>query len=181
MQNPDVELMRRTNNQVFADVGWAHLAYMKEGLGAIETAVMGQPDYDLMLKGFRLIDEGRSALLKMGIDADGTERPDIFRFNIQEQDELKKINELIWQGNLFLLKQEQSITVQRGFTEFSYSFKQSLDSLSWATTLDFDANNLYTDPKTRASFEEYQRVSRVALDFTKFEDRWAWTVSEALA
>ena len=70
--------------------------------------------------------------------------------------------------------------MQRSFTDFSHGFKQSLDSLAWATTLDFDANNLNTDPKTRASFEEYERVSRVALDFTKFEDRWAWTMSEAL-
>lgn len=171
-QNPDVELMRQTNNQVFADVGWAHLAYMKEGLSAVEAGIAGQPNYDLMLKGFRLIDEGRVALMEAGIAPDGTNKP--------AKTMPQEAYNLIWQGNLLLLKQEQSVTVQRSFTEFSYSFKQSLDSLAWATTLDFDANNLYTDSQTRASFEEYQRVSRVALDFTKFEDRWAWTVSEAL-
>lgn len=180
-QNRDVELMRETNNLVFADVGWAHLAYMENGLSAVESVAADQPDeavvadqpnYDLMLKGFRLIDEGRAALEAADIDPNGPKIP--IEAIPQEA------NDLIWRGNLLLLKQEQSVTVQNSFDKFSHNFRLSLDSLTWATTLDFDANNLYTDPKTRASFEEYQRVSRVALDFTKFEDRWAWTVSEAL-
>jgi hypothetical protein len=156
--NPDVELMRYTNNKVFADIAWVHLLYREKGFAGLKAILEKEPDQRLLLKGFELIHEGEK-LLKTDRD---------------------EANKLIWQGNLLLLKQEQSVTVQNSFNKFSYNFKLSLDSLAWATTLDFDANSLASDKASRTSFEVYEQECRSALDFTRFEDRWAWTISEAL-
>jgi hypothetical protein len=137
--------------------------YMTHGLAALEASLANVQDQGLLLKGFELIDRGKEQLL-----------------NSQDQESLAQANALIWRGNLLLLKQEQSVTVQNSFNDFSYNFKLSLDSLAWATTLDFDANNLASDKASRTSFEVYEQDSRTVLDFTCFEDRWAWTISEAL-
>ncbi|MCB0154155.1 MAG: hypothetical protein KDF65_05105 [Anaerolineae bacterium] len=162
----DVQLMRDTNNQVFADIGWAHLAYETGGWPALAAAIAAdsENDHRLLRAGFELIHAGEQQLKN---------KP-------QSEAQRQKAQALIWRGNLLLLKQEQALTVQKSFTDFSHKFKLSLDSLGWATTLDFDANNLKVDRTSRASFEAYQRESNVALDFSKFEDRWAWVISEAL-
>ena len=97
-QNPDVELMRLTNNKVFADVGWAHLAYMQQGLAAVEEILAGQPDYELMLKGFRLINEGKKKLGQ-------AKRLNGSHIEEREKDANKleaEANELIWRGKYLI-------------------------------------------------------------------------------
>ncbi len=150
--DPDVRLMRETNNKVFDDIGWAHLAYQRNGLAEIKVILGAQPDYNLIYRGFQLIDQGR-----------------------QEKNE-----QLIWQGNILLLRYEQSQTVQNSFNQFSRDFKLSLGSMSWATILEFDGDHFRSDVKNQASFEAFIAASHVPLDFTRFEDRWAWVVSDAL-
>ncbi|PDW00821.1 DUF2515 family protein [Candidatus Viridilinea mediisalina] len=52
----DLELIREANNAIFADVGWAHLAYLNGGLKAVEAAIGS--DQQAILEAFRMLDEG---------------------------------------------------------------------------------------------------------------------------
>ena len=146
----DLNVIRQTNNAVFADIGWAHLAYSSPagGLGAVEA---GLPVDSLMLEGFKTIDRGKQSAAE----------------------------DLIWQGNLLLLKHEQSVTVQAHFARLQQPvFKQFLSS---ATDIDFDANNFQVDPKTHTSFHQYilPFLPLGALpDITNFEQRWRWVENE---
>src|SRR5690349_10814351 len=66
----DLEIIRVTNNLVYSDIAWAHLAYEHGGSSTIESAIKlsaaharaaGTPakDYSLLQKGFALIDRAR--------------------------------------------------------------------------------------------------------------------------
>ena len=57
----DLELIKQGNDAIFADIGWAHLAYATEGLKAIEANTR-EPALASVLEGFRLMDEGAHRL-----------------------------------------------------------------------------------------------------------------------
>src|SRR5712692_8061018 len=107
---PDLERIRHINNLIYADIGWAHLAYETEGIAAIEEALgpkatprrrSGRPAKSIMLEAFRSIERGRRQIEAGQADAG---------------------RKLVWQGNLLLLKHEQFDTVQPEFTKLSREF-----------------------------------------------------------
>jgi hypothetical protein len=154
----DLDLIRQTNNAVFADIGWAHLAYIDGGLAAIESGLGAGPPPQLMLAGFRQIDHGKQLLASSPSEA----------------------KNFIWEGNRLLLQHEQSTTVQNHFDQLQQpQFKQFLSSL---TDIDFDANNFQIDQKTYTSFQKYTLqfpLPRGTLpDITDFEQRWRWVERE---
>lgn len=115
----DLHCLRETNNLVFHDIGWAHLAYMSPegGIEAIERCLADEPQSRLMLQGFRLIEQGR--LLMQG--------------DAKQQSEGI---ELVWKGNELLLKHEQAMIVQKKFDTLDTDCKMFL---SCFTLMDFNA------------------------------------------
>jgi hypothetical protein len=56
----DVNTIRATNNAIFDDIFWAHLAYLGEdGIGRLRALLDPAPEYAPVLAGFEAIDEGR--------------------------------------------------------------------------------------------------------------------------
>ena len=61
----DVNTIRETNNAIFDDIFWVHLAYGTAEVGGIERlrALLGtESHYALVLAGFEAIDQGRRVL-----------------------------------------------------------------------------------------------------------------------
>ena len=60
----DVDTIRATNNAIFNDIFWVHLAYVtaEDGIQRLRTLLHGQPEYAPVLAGFETIDRGRRVL-----------------------------------------------------------------------------------------------------------------------
>jgi len=157
----DLELIRETNNMVFHDIGWAHLAYMMPdgGLLAIEDGLAGDPKSILMLEGFRMLDQGRRLL-----------------------DDARRTYEaesLIWKANTLLLKHEQDVIVQSQFDKCDLDFRLFL---SVFTIMDFNAVYLTADFHESSSFDLFMwtcglwlMISMYALPtITNIRQRWFW-------
>ena len=151
------------------------MAYLSRegGLAALETELAGQPDYTLMLKGFRLLDQGRRML----------QGPS------QQQREAQK---LIWDGNELLLKHEQLYTVQNQFNKLDPAFNLFL---SFATVMSFnapyfevDSLELYVDPLKLSSFRLFLWLfgfqllvhTRCRPNIVRMDHRWYWVSQRVL-
>jgi hypothetical protein len=156
----DLDLIRQTNNQVFADVGWAHAALVGGGgLAAIEAGLAGESRHEQMLEGFREIWAGRTLLADPSAD----------RAAAQAR---------IWRGNELLLRHEQSVTVQDQFAKFERPFTILLDVV---TSLDFGAGDPIDALRTVSSFAAFMLTEfRFSADVTRFEDRWHWVKHDVL-
>ncbi len=156
----DLDLIRQTNNQVFADVGWAHAALVGGGgFAAIEAGLAGESRHELMLEGFREIWAGRNQLADPTAD----------RAAAQAR---------IWRGNELLLQHEQSVTVQDQFAKFERPFTILLDVV---TSLDFGAGDPLEALRTVSSFAAFMLTEfRFAADVTRFADRWHWVKHDVL-
>jgi len=149
----DVDLLRQTNNHVFADIGWAHLAFLsgEAGMDDIEAGLEPLTTHAGMLEGFRKIAHGK-------------------------QDNLQS---LIWEGNHALLQHEQAVVVQPHFSRLS---QISDDVLSAITAMNFDAIGLHIDRRRFTSFYVYMwtfglsRLMRTRSfpDIARFDHRWQW-------
>ncbi len=158
----DLDLIRQTNNLVFADIGWAHLAYLSPdgGIEVIEEASQQDAVAQSLLEGFREIEMGRRLLNSPNADQTLADAH-------------------IWRGNFLLLRHEQFVTVQRQFDRLEESFAIFL---SLVTTTDFDANNLTVDWSTHTSFYKYMwtrglfqlAATRSWPDITNVQHRWHW-------
>ncbi len=111
----DLELIRATNNLVFNDIGWAHLAYADPhgGIAAVEAGLDGEANCELMLAGFREIEKGRLLL-----PTDSAQAVECF-----------------WSGNRLLLQHEQSVIVQSQFDTMAPNMKLFMSLMTW---MDFD-------------------------------------------
>ena len=60
----DVHVIRATNNAIFGDIFWAHLAYAsaEDGIERLRALLRPEPHYAPMLSGFEAIDLGRRVL-----------------------------------------------------------------------------------------------------------------------
>src|ERR671911_421999 len=60
----DVNTIRETNNAIFDDIFWVHLAYgiTDDGLGHLGRLLGSSPHYAAVLSGFESIDQGRRLL-----------------------------------------------------------------------------------------------------------------------
>ena len=61
----DVNTIRETNNAIFDDIFWVHLAYgtaEDDGIGRLRALLAGEPHYGAVLSGFEAIDTGHRVL-----------------------------------------------------------------------------------------------------------------------
>lgn len=149
----DLDLIRQTNNEVYADIAWAHLAYEAGGIDEIRRCLEGRCGYHLLRSGFEQMHRAAR---------NGTLDP-----------------VLVWDANVLLLEHEQHQTVQPRFGALDYLFGKAL---TLATMLDFDGNHRRIDPKTLSAFSIFMLTrSWHILAFTgflpnvvSFEQRWHW-------
>jgi hypothetical protein len=94
----DVNTIRETNNGIFDDIFWAHLAYVsaEDGIGRLRRLLQGDGNRVPVLAGFEAIDRGRRVLED---ETTGAE-------------DRRAAVELIWAGNVQLLEHEQRALVQ---------------------------------------------------------------------
>ena len=60
----DVDMIRATNNAIFDDIFWVHLAYATadDGIERLRALLRAEPSYAPVLSGFETIDRGRRVL-----------------------------------------------------------------------------------------------------------------------
>jgi hypothetical protein len=86
----DVDTIRATNNAIFNDIFWVHLAYVtvEDGIETLRALLRAESHYAPVLAGFEAIDQGRGVLEDAMASAEARQRAD----------------DLIWQGNVELLE-----------------------------------------------------------------------------
>ncbi len=164
----ELELLRTTNNKVFADVAWAHRAFAdpEGGLEAVERGVEDLPTHRRMSDGFRAIAEGRSLLQ-------------------QSPDREAEAWMHIWRGNELLLEHEQYEVVQPAFEAMNLPFALFM---TLGTMLSFDADNLNLFSTRRTKFSLYMWTQGLPTlvkthrlpDITDMQQRWQWIRTRAL-
>ena len=164
----DVETIRATNNAIFDDIFWAHLAYssVEDGIGCLRALLGTEPRYAALLTGFEAIDEGRRVLENE--TAPATAR--------------RMAEDLIWEGNVQLLEHEQRAVVQPNFDRLSCAFARLF---SMGSALSFEVRGLRQEVSYFTSFYFYSltRGGPQALRahawprITRFDDRWRWIVT----
>ena len=180
----ELEMLRITNNRIYADAVWPHLAYAdpEGGIEAVVAGLKSAPgDHGLQIEGFRKIDEGKR---KMAGDEPGAQ-------------------ESIWTGNALLLKHEQTVIAQPTYEQLNFKpgdFLRNMRKLQWPkieqnivdvsfgvflttmASIDFMASNLYFDPRYRTSFLSFMctlglwqlLLTTSWPDLTRKEQRWYW-------
>ena len=75
----DVNTIRETNNAIFDDIFWVHLAYgtAEDGIERLRTLLGAEPHYAAVLAGFEAIDRGRRVLEDGTASAQARGRPTI--------------------------------------------------------------------------------------------------------
>jgi hypothetical protein len=167
----DVNTIRATNNAIFNDIFWVHLAYAtaEDGIGRLRVLLADEPHYAPMLAGFEAIDAGRRVV------EDVTASAEVRR----------TAEELIWMGNIQLLEHEQRAVVQPNFDHLSCAFAR-LVSMGSATT--FGVRGMRPEVTYFTSFYLYSltRGMPAALRaqawprITRFDDRWRWLVASVV-
>jgi hypothetical protein len=161
----DVNTIRATNNAIFDDIFWVHLAYLAagDGLGRVRTLLGDDPYYATMIAGFDAIDRGRGILEDRSASATARREAD----------------DLVWEGNLRLLEHEQRALVQPHFDLLSCSSAR-LVSLGSATVFEVRGvrhevtyfTSFYLTALTRGMPHAVR--SRTWPLITRFDDRWRW-------
>jgi hypothetical protein len=167
----DVNTIRATNNAIFNDIFWVHLAYVTadDGIGRLRALLRAERHYAPVLAGFEAIDQGRRVLEGGTASAKARQRA----------------ADLIWEGNVELLGHEQRALVQPSFDRLSSAFAW-LVSIGSATSFQmrgvrqqiayFTSFYLYSltrgmPPALRAS--AWPRI-------TRFDDRWRWLAASVV-
>jgi len=164
----DVETIRATNNGIFNDIFWAHLAYATadDGIQRLRTLLAAEPHYALVLAGFETIDRGRCLLEHGTASTEARQAAD----------------DLIWTGNVQLLEHEQRALVQPHFDRLSCPFARLF---SIGSALSFEVRGLRHEVSYFTSFYLYSLGpgvpqalgARVWPRITRFDDRWRWIVT----
>jgi hypothetical protein len=164
----DVDTIRATNNAIFDDIFWVHLAYgtADDGIGRLRALLRAEPHYAPVLAGFEAIDRGRRVL------EDGTASTQARR----------AADALIWEGNVQLLEHEQRALVQPNFDRLSCPFARLF---SIGSALSFEVRGVRQEVSYFTSFYVYSfgRGLPPALRaqtwprITRFDDRWRWIVT----
>ena len=113
--------IRETNNAIFDDIFWVHLAYgtAEDGIGRLRDLLGAEPHYAPVLAGFEAIDRGHRVL------EDGSASAEARRAAV----------DLIWKGNVQLLEHEQRALVQPNLDRLSCAFAR-LFSIGSALTFE---------------------------------------------
>ena len=167
----DVHVIRATNNAIFHDIFWVHLAYVSadNGIERVRALLDGERRYAPVLSGFETIDRARHVL-----EDDSTST------------EARRVAEnLIWEGNVQLLEHEQRALVQPCFDRLSCAFARVI-SLGSATT--FEARGMRHEAAYFTSFYLSSLMRGVPHvvgakgwpRITRFDDRWCWLVASVI-
>jgi hypothetical protein len=167
----DVHVIRATNNAIFGDIFWAHLAYVsaEDGIERLRALIQPERRYAPVLSGFEAIDRGRRVLEDSAASA---------------QARLTACD-LIWEGNVRLLEHEQRALVQPNFDRLSCAFAR-LISIGSATRFEVHGMRHEASLFTSFYFASLTRgVGRVQGGYTwprisRFDDRWAWLVASVV-
>jgi hypothetical protein len=167
----DVDTIRATNNAIFNDIFWVHLAYVTagDGIGRLRALLQAERHYAAVLAGFEAIDQGRRVLA--AATASEAAR--------------QAACDLIWQGNVELLRHEQRAVVQPNFDRLSCAFAR-LISIGSATS--FEVRGVRREVASFTSFYLYSLSRGIphALRapawprITRFDDRWRWLVTSVV-
>jgi hypothetical protein len=166
-----VNTIRETNNAIFNDIFWVHLAYASAGDGIERLRALLQSDrhYAPLLAGFEAIDQGRR-VLEGGMASAKARRA---------------ADDLIWEGNVQLLEHEQRAVVQPNLNRLSCAFAR-LISIGSATS--FEVCGMRQEAAYFTSFYIYSltrgipnaRRARAWPRITRFDDRWRWLVNSVV-
>jgi hypothetical protein len=167
----DVNTIRATNNAIFDDVFWVHLAYVTadDGIERLRALLNTERHYAPVLSGFEAIDRGRRML------EDPTMSPKT----------RQTAHDLIWEGNVQLLEHEQRALVQPNFDRLSYAFGRLV---SIGSTTSFEVRGVRQKVAYFTSFYLYSLTrgipealrARAWPTVTRFEDRWRWLVTNVV-
>lgn len=161
----DANTIRETNNAIFDDVFWVHLAYLADdgGLERLRRLLSPQPHYASVLSAFELIDRGRE------LQARESSSHSVGRQGV----------DLVWEGNVALLDHEQRVTVQPHFDSLSRLFARTI---SMGATTSFELHGVREEARYFTSFYLYSITgglphalrARSWPRITRLEDRWRW-------
>jgi len=164
----DVNTIRETNNAIFDDIFWVHLAYgtADDGIERLRALLATEPHYAPVLSGFEAIDRGRRVV------ENGTASAEARR----------AAEELIWDGNVQLLEHEQRALVQPNLDGLSCAFARLF---SIGSALSFEVRGVRDEVSYFTSFYYYaltrgiREVLRAQVwpRITRFDDRWRWIVT----
>ena len=153
----DLDLLKQGNDLIFDDIAWAHLAYMQGGIGEIEANV-SESEHPYLIQGFRMIDAGVKKLA--------------------DPAQVEAGKELIRNGNITLLKQEQQLTLATIMGSLT-SIGKLIISLGGA--MDFqDASRNASGGSWFTNYFGILPVLSGRVSLARFEDRWKWLEGEAL-
>jgi hypothetical protein len=164
----DVNTIRETNNAIFDDIFWVHLAYGADdgGIERLRSLLGAQPHYASLLAGFETIEYGRRVLEERTASASMRQAAE----------------DLIWQGNVELLEHEQRAVVQPNLDRLSCAFARLF---SIGSALSFEVRGIRREISYFTSFYLYSLTRGIpqALQahawprITRFDDRWRWIVT----
>lgn len=167
----DVKKIRGTNNDIFDDLFWVHLAYVtsEDGINLLRALLRNERQYAPILAGFEALDQGRRLL-------DDTTVSPAARARAQD---------LVWEGTLLLLEHEQRFVVQPNFDRLS---PRCAWVVSMGSATAFDSRGPSRAIKLFTSFYLYTlvRPRPRGLDggmlplITNYDDRWRWLVSSVV-
>ncbi len=161
----DVNTIRSTNNAIFDDIFWVHLAYVSgdDGIERLRALLRTERHYAPVLAGFEAIDRARR----------------ILEDRTASENDRRMAEDLVWAGNVQLLEHEQRALVQPNFDRLSCAFAR-LISIGSATT--FEVRGIRGDIAYFTSFYlsslpravRHGRWGTSWPRITRFDDRWRW-------
>ena len=161
----DVDTIRATNNAIFNDIFWVHLAYATadDGIERLRALLRADASYAPVLAGFEAIDQGRRVL------QDGTASVAASR----------AADDLVWEGTVQLLEHEQRNLVQPHFDRLSCAFARIV---SIAATTSFEVHGVRQEVAYFTSFYVHSLTrgmpdalrARTWPRITRLDDRWRW-------
>jgi hypothetical protein len=164
----DVNTIRETNNAIFDDIFWVHLAYATadDGIECLRHLLETEPHYAPVLAGFEAIDRGHRVLGNETASAEAR----------------RTAEDLVWDGNVQLLEHEQRALVQPNLDRLSCAFARLF---SIGSALTFEVRGMRQEASYFTSFYVYSLTRCVpqALHshtwprITRFDDRWRWIVT----
>ncbi len=167
----DVNTIRATNNAIFNDIFWVHLAYVtaEDGIECLRALLQADRHYAPVLAGFEAIDQGRRVLEDGMASAEARQTAD----------------DLIWEGNVELLEHEQRALVQPNFDRLSCTSAR-LVSIGSATS--FEVRGVRQEVASFTSFYLYSLTRGVSHALraqtwpriTRFDDRWCWLATSVV-
>ncbi len=167
----DANRMREVNNAIYEDIFWVHLAYLAApgGMEDLQRLLRPHREYAGLLSAFQTIDQGRALLEEEG-STEGSRR---------------QAADMIWAGNLALLKHEQATVVQPLFDLLSGPFARLV---SMGSTTTFEVRGLRQELRYFTSFSAFSLAGGLAValrtrtvpKITRFDDRWRWLESSVV-